>query len=77
MFGSKKQEAKSIPSFDFEVWTKQAILDHLLSGDKLSEKTLMEMAGFNYENETKNRLVEAKNRKELMHVLQSPYEEKK
>ena len=73
-----KQETKTEtvkPSFDFELWAKQAILDHLLTADKLSEKTLMEMAGFNYETETKNRLVEAQNRKKLMNLLQSPYKE--
>jgi len=61
--------------FDYKQWEKQAIIDHLLAHDKLSEKTMMEKAGFNYETETANRLAEAQNRKKLMHFLQSPYKE--
>ena len=61
---------------DTELYEKQVILQYLVANDKLSERTLMARAGFDYDVEAKNRLAEAQDKKRLAHILQSPYKEK-
>ncbi len=68
----------NLPSSDdvqAALFEKQLITEHLIRTDRISERTLMEKAGFDYDTETKNKLVEAADRKKLAHILQSPFKE--